>query len=170
MSQEEKITKCFIASFIYPSQDTVLLSHGVSNGLISFAIPNLGVIFRCLGEGDAFNMEFSTFFSLLEFLQTKLKDEQIKTVQVLSSNPHFVFSFSTYSDSLKEGTVYRQLLNSYMKKLSIQVGYVKPQNNQALYSTADYPSIPTNKTVDLTLSKEELSKTEFKSLQKGIKL
>ncbi len=170
MTKQNKITKCFIASFTYPKQDLVLQKHGVANGLISFAIPNLGVIFRCIGEGNALTMEFSTFFSLLEFLQTKLVDEQIKTVQVLSSNPHFVVSFTSYSDSLRKGTAYRQLLDSYMKNMSIQVGYIKPKSNQALYSTIDCPSIPKDKTVDLNLSRDELLKAEFKSLQKGIKL
>ncbi len=170
MNKNNQVTKCFIASYIYPNQDAVLQDEGISNGLITFAVPNLGVMFRCVGEGSALNMEFSTFFSLLEFLQTKLKEEHIKSVQVLSSNPHFVFSFSTYSDCLKEGTAYRQLLDTYMKKMSIQVGYINPQKNQAFHSTADYPSIPKDKTVELAMTKEELTKTEFKSLQKGIKL
>ncbi len=170
MAQQIRTTKCFIASFIHSEQDTYLQKQGISKGLISFSIPDLGVLFRCIGEGDSLSMEFSTFFSLLEFLQTKLKDEKIKTVHVFSSNPHFVFSFSSYSDLLKTGTTYRQMLDSFLKKMSIQVGYVKPQNNQALYSTADYPSIPSNKTVSLSVSRDEISKIEFKPLQKGIKL
>ena len=170
MSKKDKVTKCYISSYLFPNQDKVLQEQGISNGLISFAVPDFGVIFRCVGEGDTLQMEFSTFFSLLEFLLTKLKDENIKSVQVFSSNPHFVFSFSSYSEYLKEGTAYRQLLDSFMKKMSIQVGYVKPQSNQAFYSTADLPSIPTGKKVDLAMSKEELTKTEFKPLQKGIKL
>ncbi len=170
MTQQIKITKCFIASFMHPDQDLYLQKQGISNGLISFSIPNLGILFRCIGEGDMLSMEFSTFFSLLEFLQTKLKDEKINKIHVFSSNPRFVFSFSSYSNLLKAGTTYRQMLDSCLKKMSIQVGYVKPQNNQALSSTADYPSIPTDKIVDLAVSKDELSKIEFKPLQKGIKL
>ena len=154
---------------MHPKQDSVLQEHGISNGVITFSIPNLGIVFRCLGEGDSLNMEYSTFFSLLEFTQSKLKDEHINSVQVFSSNPHFVFSFSTYSDFLKEGTAYRQLLNSYMSKMSIQVIYVKPQFNQALCSTADFPSIPVDRTITLAITKDELSRIEFKPLHKGIK-
>ena len=169
MAENKKIIKCFIASYLHPDQDPVLKEHGISNGLISFAIPNFGVVFRCLGEGDILTMEFSLFFSLLEFIQTKLKDENIKSIQVLSSNPHFVFSFSKYSEALKDGTAYRQLLDKYMKKMSIQIAYVKPQRNQALSSIVDFPSMPTNKKVELAVNKDELSKVEFKPLQKGLK-
>ena len=169
MATQKKITKCFIASYVHPEQDPVLEKHRISNGLISFTIPNYGVVFRCIGEGDLLTMEFSLFFSLLEFIQTKLKEEKIEAVQVVSSNPQFIFSFSTYSDALKEGTAYRQLLNNYMKKISIQVAYVKPQNNQALSSIADCPSMPKHKTVGLAINKEELSRIEFKAVQKGLK-
>lgn len=169
MTEKTKSTKCYIASYAYPKQDSVLKQHGISGGLICFSIPGLGIAFRCLAQGENLKMEFSTFFSLLEFIQTKLKNENIKSVEVHSSNPQFVFAFSSYSDFLKEGTTYRHLLNSYMKTFSIQIKYVKPQLNQALYSASDFPSLPVDKKIDMEMNKEEMNKIEFKPFQKGIK-
>ena len=170
MTQQVKSTKCYISSFIHTSMDKSLQSAGISNGIISFAIPDYGVLFRCLGEGDLIDMEFSSFFALLEFIRSKFEKNQIKSVEVISSNPHFVFSFTTFSDRLKNGSAYRQLLNQFVKEMTISVGYIKPLNNKALISPADYPSMPADKKIVLSFTNEELHKSEFKALQKGIKL
>lgn len=99
-----------------------------------------------------------------------MKNEKVQNIQVLSSNPHFIFAFSSYSDKLKKGTMYRQLLDQYAKEIQISVGYVKPLSNKALVSPSDYPSLPKDKKMELDFKMDELLKTEFKPLQKGIKL
>ena len=141
--------------------DPILAAQGISKGIISFAVPDFGVLFRCQSEGNIVDMEF---------FRSKLKNEKIQSVQLFSSNPHFVFSFSSYSDRLKEGTAYRQLLNEFTKVMTVSVGYIKPLSNKALISPADYPSIPQDKNVRIAFSQEELHKTEFKPIQKGVKL
>ena len=166
----DKKTNCYISSFEHRSMDPILAAQGISKGIISFAVPDFGVLFRCQSEGNIVDMEFSAFFSLLEFIRSKLKNEKIQSVQLFSSNPHFVFSFSSYSDRLKEGTAYRQLLNEFTKVMTVSVGYIKPLSNKALISPADYPSIPQDKNVRIAFSQEELHKTEFKPIQKGVKL
>ncbi|KAA3635477.1 MAG: hypothetical protein DWP97_04745 [Calditrichaeota bacterium] len=168
-NSEEKI-KCFIASFQHKKMDPGLSAEEVSNGLIAFSVPQLGLLFRCQSEGEPLKMEFSSFFALLEFLKTKVKDIPLNSLEVLSSNPHFVFSFSPYSETLKKGSVFRNILNEYSKIFKISVGYIKPLSNKALISTTEYPSIPQDKKIELDFTTEELFKIEFKPIQKGIKL
>lgn len=162
--------KCYISSFIKPKIDANLERYGVSKGMLAFAIPNFGVQFKCRTSGKLLEMEFAAFFALLEFLTSKLSDEKISKVHVLSSLPHFIFSFGGNSDLLKSGSPYRKILEGYSKKLIISVGYVKPQLNDALKPASSFPALPREKKINLKLSKSELFKTEFKSIQRGIKL
>ncbi len=138
--------------------------------MVCFAIPAFGIMFRCRTEGSLIDLEFSALFSLLEFVKSKLKAEKIGSVQVYSSNPELVFAFAENSPHMKKGTARRTLLNQYAKTFRIAVGYVKPSENRVLISPAEYPSIPSDRTVSLDYDPGELKKIEFKPYQKGVKI
>ena len=103
-------------------------------------------------------------------VSTKLKQEKIASVQVCSSNPNLVFSFTKDSTRLAPGSTHRQLLAKYSKVMTISVAYVKPAENKALLSPAEYASVPADQTVKLDIDPAELSKIEFRPFQKGVKL
>jgi len=109
-------------------------------------------------------------FALLEFINTKLKDEKIRSVQVHSSNPELVFAFTENSPHMREGSPRRLLLNEYARKTKIAVGYVKPTDNRALISPAEYPSLPADRRVALDLDSRDLKKIDFKPFQTGVKI
>lgn len=162
--------KCFIAAFNNPRIDPVLERQGFAKGMVCFSIPDYGVLFRCRTSGSILDLEFGAMLSLLEFVKTKLSEEKIKQVQVLSSNPQLVFSFAGKSDVASADKVRKRLLGDYAKDFKIAIGYVKPPENRALTSPAEYPSVPVGKDVHLNMDTAELSKTEFKPLQKGVKI
>lgn len=170
MNKSDNPLACYIAAVKNKKIDAQLDSLGFSKGLISFSIPDLGIQFRCRTDGDLTAMELSAFFSLLEFISTKLAEEKIKSIKVMSSLPEFVFAFTPHSDTFKEGSSYRQLLDRYAKKISMAISYVPPQQNKALISPADYPSLPDGKQVSINIPQTELTKSEYKPFQKGIKL
>ncbi|UCE25841.1 MAG: hypothetical protein JSU74_07305 [Candidatus Zixiibacteriota bacterium] len=162
--------KCYIAAFANRRLDPFLESNGFSRGMVCFAIPAFGIMFRCRTEGNMIDLEFSALFSLLEFVKSKLKAEKVGAVQIYSSNPQLVFSFAENSPQMKKGTARRTLLNQYAKAFQIAVGYVKPSENRALVSPAEYPSLPSDRTIDLDYDTVDLKKIEFKPYQKGIKI
>lgn len=170
MKAEKQSLKCYISAFANSKLDTFLESNGFSKGMVCFAIPAYGILFRCRTQGSLINLEFSAMFSLLEFIKTKLEGEKIKSVQVYSSNPELVFAFSENSPHMKKGGSRRMLLNEYAKLMRIAVGYIKPVDNRALISPAEYPSLPKDKTVSLSIDAADLKKTEFKPFQKGVKI
>lgn len=170
MKSNKTPVKCYIAAFNNPKIDPFLQSQGFTRGMICFAIPAFGILFRCRTEGGMADLEFSAFFSLLEFVSTKLKDEKISSVQVCSSSPNLVFSFTKDSAQMAPGSARRQLLAKYSKAMTISVAYVKPTENKALLSPAEYASVPTGQTVKLNIDPAELGKVEFRPFQKGVKL
>jgi len=170
MMNKEIPIKCYIAAFQNPKIDNFLENNGFSKGVLSFAIPDYGIQFRCRADGELIELEFAAFFTLLKFLVGKLEDQKIKKVIVNSSNPEFIFSFTGKTKHLQPRSTYRQMLEEFARKININVGYIKPVDNKALISPADYPALPEGKKINISFDTNDLEKIDFKSFQKGIKL
>jgi hypothetical protein len=170
MNPPERTIKCYICGLVNREIDSFLDSNGFAHGVLSFSIPDFGILFRCRTEGSSIDLEFAAFFALLEFIRGKLATEKIPSIQVFSSNPQFVFSFTGESVHLKPGTARRKLLDEHAARLKIAVGYVKPIENQALISSADFPSIPEGRRIEIANEPSEFKRAEFKPFQKGMKL
>ncbi|UCG60595.1 MAG: hypothetical protein JSV52_09685 [Candidatus Zixiibacteriota bacterium] len=170
MKNKKPAVCCYIAAFTNARLDSFLEDNGFSKGMICFAIPTYGIMFRCRTEGRLIDLEFSALFSLLEFVKSKLEGEKIKSLQIFSSNPELVFAFTEKSPHMRKGSSRRTLLDQYAKSMQIAIGYSKPAENRALTSPAEYPSVPNDRVVKLNIDKSELTKVEFKPFQKGIKI
>ena len=115
-------------------------------------------------------LEVAAFFALLEFITSKVTEEPVKAIQVFSSVPAFVFSFTPEGSLFKKGSPYRTLLDAFSSNISIAVSYIIPQKNAAFYPVGELPSLPINKNIKLNYNNDDFYKTEFKPFQKGIKL
>ncbi len=170
MKNTDAPTKCYLAAFHCPELDSALARRGLCQGIICFAIPELGILFRCRAGGELVNLEFGAMFALLKFVKTKLREQKIRTVQIYSSNPEFVFAFTGNSRHLKHGSARMKMLTEYNKELVISMAYLEPVDNKALICSAEYPSMPVSRSISFNSLDENLSKTSFKSFQKGIRL
>ncbi|MFH1686587.1 MAG: hypothetical protein ABIE70_03590 [bacterium] len=135
-----------------------------------FAIPELGVLFRCCAEGEPIALEFGALFALLRFIKQKLAKENYRQVQVLSSNPEFVFAFTGNTVHLKPGTERMRMLNEYRHHFQLVIGLVEKIKNKALIPAAEYPSMPAGRSVSLKPDTEDKLKPAFKPFQRGVSL
>ena len=170
MKKPEMPLKCYIAAFLNPRIDPFLDKNGFCRGLIVFAIPSHGILFRCRAAGGLLDLEFGAFFSLLEFITSSLAGERITAVHVVSSNPEFVFAFTGNSRHLPEGSERKKLLAEYGRRHRLSVGYVEPVNNRAFMTPSDYPSLPKDKAINLKLDDKNLDEQTFKPFQRGVEL
>ena len=168
--ETKSAVKCFVVGLNHRRIDPVLESQGVANGVMTFSIPEFGIIFRCRAAGQPVDLEFGALFALLKFIQTKLADQKITKLHIFSSNPEFVFSFTGNSRHLKPDTERMRLLAEFNHRFQMAVSFIDAIKNQALVSAADYPSIPVERSVDLKRDDDSRSKPRFQSVQKGIKL
>lgn len=168
MDKKNRIIKCYIASFINSQIDPYLKIRGFTAGMVGFAIPDYGILFRCRADGELLDLEFGSFFAMLGFINSKLKDQKIKAVQVLSSNPHFVFSFSGNKDIINQNKERRKLLDKYSKELSIAIAYIKPIENPALFSPSDYASLPVHNKISLKPDLSEVTKVKIMPFNPGL--
>ena len=170
MKNQDHTVDCFIAGYQNDRIDPFLDEQGFSHGLVTFAIPKMGILFKCRAEGDLTELEFCAFFALLKFIKRSLKDEKIASVRVLSSNPKFVFAFTGNSSLMPPGSTREQLLREYARRIQIAVGYVEPYKNKTIISPADYPSMPSGQPAPLLPDLDEAKKAEFRPFQRGVKL
>lgn len=162
--------KCFVVGLKPKSIDPALKAHGVVDGLVVFSIPELGILFRCRAEGDLVDLEFGALFALLKFVKTKLADHKIKQLQIFSSSPEFVFSFAGNSRHLQPGSARMKMLAEFNREFQMAVSFIDAIKNQALVSPADYPSMPKERSIKLSLDKPESNESRFEPLHRGIKL
>jgi len=170
MKKSSPQVACYVAGVVNRRIDPILEGYGVCRGMIVFAIPELGLLFRCRASGEPVDLEFGAMFALVKFVEEKLAGERIRSVHIFSSNPEFVFSFTGSSRHLEKGSARMQLLAEYGRRFRISIAYIEPVKNKALMSPADYPSVPVTRSVRLKLDRGDLSKSSFRPLQMGIKL
>ena len=170
MAISAKPVQAYISAVERPLADQYLQANGFGQGMVLFALPEYGILFKCLAKGKLIDLEFGAFFALLKFVETSLAAEKITALTVLSSNPEFVFSFSPQSRHLPPGSERERLLKGHTAKVKFTVSYIEPTRNQARVSPVDYPSMPDGKTVKLRTKLAEPSVSAFKPIQKGIKI
>jgi len=162
--------RCFVAAFENRSIDSRLEGLGFSRGVLLFAIPELGILFRCRASGQLIDLEFGAMFALLKFIKDRLKNVGIKHVEILSSDPEFVFAFTGESRHLQVSTERMKMVMEYHAIFQIQIGFIEPSKNQAMVRAIDYPSLPDSRSVGLSPHDDKLGKTVFKPFQRGLRL
>ena len=158
----------YTAAFHNHSIDPALEHRGFTRGMIVFAIPSFGVLFRCRAEGPVVDLEFGAFFALLRFVKTRLTGVRVESLQIFSSNPEFVFSFTGKSRHLSQQSERTRLLTEYSKHFKLSVAFVEAIENKALVSPADYPSLPHGTEISLKPGGEDYEKSSFRPFQKGL--
>ena len=162
--------ECYIGAFEAPLREEYLETRGFSRGMILFAIPAYGVLFRCRASGDLLDLEFGAFFSLLRFIKTSLSKEQITKLRVLSSNPEFVFTMMNRGPGLEDRPKRAKMLRKYLSHFEVQTGLVPAHKNQARLAPGDFCSTPKHLTPPVKPSRPSQATIRFRPIQKGLSL
>ena len=170
MKIAERSTDCYVASFKRPLHEAYLEVNGFSRGMILFAIPSYGVLFKCRAEGSLLDLEFGAFFALLRFINTSLAKETIRSIRVHSSNPEFVFSLAHNGRQVREHPKRLKMVEKYRSLFRIEVAYVTPLKNKTRVTPGDFPSTPKDITPPIKPERAEQSRIRFQPIQKGVSL
>ncbi|MEE8576096.1 MAG: hypothetical protein V3T31_02465 [candidate division Zixibacteria bacterium] len=168
--KEKRAIDCFIGTVSLKAVDPYLSARGLSQAMILFGIPDFGVQFKCRAEGKPIDLEFGAFFSLLKTVTESIEGERVSSVKIHSCNPEFVFAFTGRTQHLEQGSAREKLIREFSQKVKIAVAFVTPDENKALLSPVEYPSVPASRNLQLKPQNDGKQSTEFKPFQRGSSL
>lgn len=108
-------------------------------GTVSFAIPDLGVIFRSRWMGNLIECQYAALLSLLQFLENNkglLKDG---TIKILSDASIVVYQLSQGTFIYKNIEEYYRLVQTYKSKIDFKVHWIPEKDNCAYHGLLGTP-------------------------------
>ena len=111
------------------------------NGLISFAIPDLGILFKERYFGSHYELEYISLLTLLRFIEKNYKAFENQKINVLCSSPLLVYQISENTFCQKEVKPHRNLALAYKTKLKFSLSWVPESQNRAQNGMIDVPPL-----------------------------
>jgi len=125
ISSEPKI-KCYIAA------KTNLRDRSIrQTGLISFAIPDLGVLFRVRGLGSHYELEYMSLLSLLRFIELNRSAFENQKIHVYSTSSLLVYQVNQNAFCQIELEKHKNLAVAYKNILKFSLSWIPQSDNRA---------------------------------------
>ena len=103
----------------------------VNKGLISFAVPDYGVIFRAQHEGNRYECEYAAGIALIRFMQVNQSHFQGKGIKLLTDSPIVVYQVNNKISATQSLLRLRDLLLFYKRKLGFELTWIPTKMNRA---------------------------------------
>ncbi len=144
MVNEPKI-KCFIAAKTNHRDKSVR-----QNGLISFAIPDLGILFRVCSLGSHYELEYTSLLSLLRFIELNRAAFENHKIDIYSTSSLLVYQVNQNAFCEKELERHKNLAIAYKNALKFSLSWIPQSENRAEKGMLDLP--PLQDSVKMNLS------------------
>lgn len=101
------------------------------NALLSFTVPDLGIVFRAQYSGDEIECEYASLLSLLEFVDINPQLFKNKTVEIFGDSFVVINQVNDKMYCQKDLEPYRNMALLFKKKIPYVLSYVKKNENPA---------------------------------------
>ncbi len=102
-----------------------------NKGVISFAVPAYGVIFRAQHEGNRYECEYAAGIALIRFMQLNQSHFAGKGIKLLTDSPIVVYQVNNKITATQNLLRYRDLLLFYKRKLGFDLTWIPATMNRA---------------------------------------
>jgi hypothetical protein len=128
-------------------------SSAQKSGLVSFAIPDVGVLFRSTWRGNLYQCQYVSLLFLLKFIEVNPDVFSQVELQLYGDCPLIIQQINDQVYTPKSLEAYRDLSRLYVKKLHFSLRWIPEQQNRATSKAVDMPPNPSLKGLNF----EELS-------------
>ena len=128
-------------------------SSAQKSGLVSFAIPDVGVLFRSTWRGNLYQCQYVSLLFLLKFIEVNPDVFSQVELQLYGDCPLIIQQINGQAYTPRSLEAYRDLTRLYVKKLRFSLRWIPEQQNRATGKAVDMPPNPSLK----GLKFEELS-------------
>jgi hypothetical protein len=136
--------QCFFSGISYGE-----LESGKPVGVIGFAIPDLGVIFKSKWHGSLYECQYAGLLSLLSFIEANHKSMDVLQFEILTDSVLLVHQISYRRLISPELEPLYQAAINFKTKIDYRISWVPRNENMAIVGLGD--SKPYKADIDLTL-------------------
>jgi hypothetical protein len=117
--------ECFFTSHPFETPS------GKHNALLTFSVPDLGIVFRAQFAGTDIECEYASLLSLLEFVEINPHLFRNKTVEIFGDSFEVVNQVNRKMYCGKDIEPYRNMALLFKKKIPYVLNYISPRENPA---------------------------------------
>jgi ribonuclease HI len=117
--------ECYFTSNLIDSES------GKHNALLSFAVPEYGIVFRAQFSGKEAECEYASLLSLLEFVEINPQLFKNKTVEIFGDSTIVVNQVNDKMYCNKQLEPFRKMAQLFRKKIPYVLNYILPKENPA---------------------------------------
>lgn len=135
------ILKCYVSGRHLSGQDR--------RGIVSFAVPDYGLLFRCLADGSRADLEVIALLSFLRFAEHNIEIFQKKELEIYTDFPILAYIMNADSIPGQGLETVRREAQMAAQKLHYKVVYIDSPSNRAAGSAGDIPAMPIGSTLKI---------------------
>jgi hypothetical protein len=135
MLNEPRI-KCFISAKTNRPDKSLR-----QNGLVSFAIPDLGILFRASFFGSYYELEYMSLLSLLRFIELNRETFKNQKIDVYCTSSLLVYQVNQNAFCQKELEKQKNLAIAYKNILNFSLSWIPDAENRAEKGMLDLPPL-----------------------------
>jgi ribonuclease HI len=117
--------------------DSTPLTTSAHNGVVSFTIPDLGIVFRAQFKGTPQECEYASLLALLEFIEINPHLFRNKTVEIFGDSFVVVNQVNLQMFCDKKLEPYLNMALGYKKKIPYSLSWI-PQNENPAQADASH--------------------------------
>jgi hypothetical protein len=131
---EEKVMKCYFSA---KTDSTDKLKK--EKVLVSFVIPDLGVLFRTHYRGEMDECNYLSLLKLLKFIESNPKIFSNQKIEILSHDPQIVYQVNGQAPCDSRLEKLNSLALLYKEKLKYSLNWIPLNENKAEMGLLDQP-------------------------------
>lgn len=152
------IIKCYVSGRHF--------SESEKRGVVCFAVPEYGILFRCSAEGARTELEIISFLSFLRFAGHNRDIFARKELHIFTDFPLLMYVMN--NKAVAQGgmaTVLKQA-EKFCKEFQVRVKWIDPKDNRAAGSVNDIPAMPVDSKIKIkTLSHFDITPSSSGKLE-----
>jgi hypothetical protein len=126
MKRIEPRIKCFITAKVKQADKSLR-----QNGLVSFAIPDWGILFRASYVGSYYELEYMSLLSLLRFVELNRPAFENHKIDIYSTSSILVYQVSQNAFCQKEIERHKNLAVAYKNIIDFSLNWIPQSENRA---------------------------------------
>lgn len=121
-------------------------------GTVSFAIPDIGVVFRSRWAGNLLECQYAALLSLLQFIDSNDKVFKNKDIQILSDASVVVYHLTKETFIFNSVKPYYRMVQAYKGKFDFTVRWIPERENAAFLGLTDTPPLKPSVEINYSIS------------------